>query len=99
MIALSKENPRHGYRRAWALLRWKTFLANKERICQLCREKGLKITNANTLLIIAKEQSGRFAQGETLLSKYIQDVFVVTRCHFYDSLWPSFWQALPKCLS
>jgi putative transposase len=44
MIALSRENPRYGYRRVWALLRREGWLVNKKRVHRLWREEGLKVT-------------------------------------------------------
>lgn len=42
--ALSKENPRYGYRRVWALfLRREGFKVNKKRVHRLWREAGLKV--------------------------------------------------------
>jgi len=43
MIILSKENPRYGYRRVWALLRREGFEINKKRVHRLWREAGLKV--------------------------------------------------------
>jgi len=43
MVALSRENPRYGYRRVWALLRWEGFEVNKKRGHRLWREEGLKV--------------------------------------------------------
>jgi putative transposase len=43
MIVLSKENPRYGYRRVWALLRREGFEINKKRVHRLWREAGLKV--------------------------------------------------------
>jgi putative transposase len=43
MIALSRENPRYGYRRVWALLRGEGWPANKKRVHRLWREEGLKV--------------------------------------------------------
>jgi putative transposase len=43
MIALSRENPRYGYRRVWALLRGEGWPVNKKRVHRLWREEGLKV--------------------------------------------------------
>ncbi len=43
MIMLSKENPRYGYRRVWALLRREGWHVNKKRIYRLWREGGLQV--------------------------------------------------------
>ena len=43
MVALSRENPRYGYRRVWALLRREGWAVNKKRIQRLWREQGLKV--------------------------------------------------------
>ena len=43
MVTLSRENPRYGYRRAWALLRREGWQVNKKRVHRLWREEGLKV--------------------------------------------------------
>jgi putative transposase len=43
MVVLSRENPRYGYRRVWALLRREGWLVNKKRLHRLWREEGLKV--------------------------------------------------------
>jgi len=43
MVVLSRENPRYGYRRVWALLRREGWPVNKKRIHRLWREEGLKV--------------------------------------------------------
>jgi putative transposase len=43
MVALSRENPRYGYRRVWAMLRREGFEVNKKRVHRLWREEGLKV--------------------------------------------------------
>ena len=40
MVALSRENPRYGYRRVWALLRREGWAVNKKRVHRLWREEG-----------------------------------------------------------
>src|SRR5215210_3032605 len=42
MVGLSRENPRYGYRRVWALLRREGWSVNKKRVHRLWREEGLK---------------------------------------------------------
>jgi transposase InsO family protein len=42
-VALSRKNPRYGYRRVWALLRREGWEVNKKRIHRLWREAGLKV--------------------------------------------------------
>jgi len=44
MVTLSRENPRYGYRRVWALLRREGSLLNKKRVHRLWREEGLKVS-------------------------------------------------------
>jgi putative transposase len=43
MLVLSKENPRYGYRRVWALLRREGWRVNAKRVYRLWREEGLKV--------------------------------------------------------
>ncbi len=43
MRELSRENPRYGYRRVWALLRREGWEVNKKRVLRLWREQGLKV--------------------------------------------------------
>ena len=43
MVELSRENPRYGYRRVWALLRREGWPINKKRVHRLWREEGLKV--------------------------------------------------------
>jgi putative transposase len=43
MGELSRENPRYGYRRVWALLRREGWEVNKKRVLRLWREQGLKV--------------------------------------------------------
>jgi len=40
---LSKENPRYGYRRVWALLKREGWQVNAKRVYRLWREEGLKV--------------------------------------------------------
>src|SRR5215216_1531783 len=42
-IALSRENPRYGYRRVWALLRREGWKVNKKRVQRLWKEADLKV--------------------------------------------------------
>jgi putative transposase len=43
MLTLSRENPRYGYRRVWALLRREGWPVNKKRVHRLWRQEGLKV--------------------------------------------------------
>ncbi len=43
MVARSRENPRYGYRRVWALLGREGWAVNKKRVQRLWRETGLKV--------------------------------------------------------
>ena len=43
MSELSRENPRYGYRRVWALLRREGWGVNKKRVLRLWREADLKV--------------------------------------------------------
>ena len=43
MVGLSRENPRYGYRRVWALLRREGWPVNKKRVHRLWRQEGLKV--------------------------------------------------------
>jgi transposase InsO family protein len=43
MVVLSRENPRYGYRRVWALLGREGWKVNKKRVQRLWREAGLKV--------------------------------------------------------
>ncbi len=43
VVALSRKNPRYGYRRVWALLRREGFEVNKKRVHRLWRAEGLKV--------------------------------------------------------
>jgi putative transposase len=43
MVTLSRENPRYGYRRVWALLRREGWPVNKKRVHRLWRQEGLKV--------------------------------------------------------
>ncbi len=43
MSELSRENPRYGYRRVWALLRREGWEVNKKRVLRLWRDLGLKV--------------------------------------------------------
>jgi putative transposase len=43
MVALSRENPRYGYRRVWALMGREGWAVNKKRVQRLWRETGLKV--------------------------------------------------------
>jgi len=43
MAALSRENPRYGYRRVWALLKRERWAVNRKRVQRLWREADLKV--------------------------------------------------------
>ena len=43
MVTLSRQNPRYGYRRVWAMLRREGWAVNKKRVQRLWREAGLKV--------------------------------------------------------
>ena len=43
MVGLSRENPRYGYRRVWALLRREGWSVNNKRVHRSCKEEGLKV--------------------------------------------------------
>ena len=43
MVSLSRQNPRYGYRRVWALLRREGWSVNKKRVHRLWRQEGLKV--------------------------------------------------------
>jgi putative transposase len=43
MVTLSRENPRYGHRRVWALLRREGWPVNKKRVHRLWRQEGLKV--------------------------------------------------------
>ena len=45
MSELSRDNPRYGYRRVWALPRREGWEVNKKRVLRLWREQGLKVPN------------------------------------------------------
>lgn len=43
MVGLSRENPRYGYRRVWAMLRREGWPVNKKRVHRLWKEEALKV--------------------------------------------------------
>ena len=43
MVSISRENPRYGYRRVWALLRREGWEVNKKRVQRLWKEADLKV--------------------------------------------------------
>jgi len=43
MVEISRQNPRYGYRRVWALLRREGWAVNKKRVQRLWREADLKV--------------------------------------------------------
>jgi putative transposase len=58
LVSLSRENPRYGYRRAWALLRREGWKVNKKRVHRLWREEGLKVPEK-------QRKRRRLAEGES----------------------------------
>ncbi len=43
LLQLSRQHPRYGYRRAWAVLRGQGWAVNKKRVHRLWREAGLQV--------------------------------------------------------
>jgi len=43
MVGLSRENPRYGHRRVWAMLKREGWSVNKKRVHRLWKEEGLKV--------------------------------------------------------
>ena len=63
MVELSRENPRYGYRRVWALLRREGWPINKKRVHRLWREEGLKVPEGKQrkrrrLLLLGTSENG-----------------------------------------
>jgi putative transposase len=61
MVELSRENPRYGYRRVWALLRREGWQLNKKRVHRLWREEGLKVPERQRKrrrLLMGKSENG-----------------------------------------
>jgi putative transposase len=62
MVELSRENPRYGYRRVWALLRREGWPVNKKRVHRLWRQEGLKVPGKQRkrrrLLLLGKSENG-----------------------------------------
>ena len=62
MVELSRENPRYGYRRVWALLRREGWPVNKKRVHRLWRQEGLKVPEKQRkrrrLLLLGESQNG-----------------------------------------
>src|SRR5215207_8860063 len=61
MVTLSRENPRYGYRRVWALLRREGWPVNKKRVHRLWREEGLKVTerqHKRRRLLLSESENG-----------------------------------------
>jgi putative transposase len=61
MIELSRENPRYGYRRVWALLRREGWQVNKKRVHRLWRQEGLKVTekqHKRRRLLLGESENG-----------------------------------------
>ncbi len=59
---LSRENPRYGYRRVWALLRREGWPVNKKRVHRLWRQEGLKVPDKQhkrqRLLLLGESENG-----------------------------------------
>lgn len=60
---LSRENPRYGYRRVWALLRREGWLVNKKRLYRLWREEGLKVPGKQRKRRRLGDSENRAARG------------------------------------
>jgi putative transposase len=62
MVELSRENPRYGYRRVWALLRREGWPVNKKRVYRLWRQEGLKVPEKQRkrrrLLLLGESENG-----------------------------------------
>jgi putative transposase len=61
MSELSRENPRYGYRRVWALLRREGWEVNKKRVLRLWREQGLKVPHKqhkSRRLVVGSSENG-----------------------------------------
>src|SRR5215208_842202 len=61
MVELSRENPRYGYRRVWALLRREGWPGNKKRVHRLWRKEGLKVPERQRKrrrLLMGKSENG-----------------------------------------
>jgi transposase InsO family protein len=62
MVKLSRENPRYGYRRVWALLRREGWPVNKKRVHRLWRQEGLKVPEKQRkkrrLLLLGESENG-----------------------------------------
>jgi putative transposase len=62
MVELSRENPRYGYRRVWALLRREGWPVNKKRVHRLWRQEGLKVPEKQhkrrRLLLLGESKNG-----------------------------------------
>ena len=56
---LSREHPRYGYQRVWALLRREGFRVNKKRVHRLWKEEGLKVPGGQR-----KKRRRRLGTGE-----------------------------------
>ncbi len=61
MVTLSRENPRYGYRRIWALLRREGWAVNKKRVQRLWKETDMKVP--------AKERKRRVGSSENSSSR------------------------------
>jgi putative transposase len=61
MVELSRENPRYGYRRVWAMLRREGWPVNKKRVHRLWRQEGLKVPNKQRKrrrLLVGESENG-----------------------------------------
>jgi putative transposase len=62
MVELSRENPRYGYRRVWAMLRREGWPVNKKRVHRLWRQEGLKVPEKQRkkrrLLLLGESENG-----------------------------------------
>jgi len=71
-IALSRENPRYGYRRVWALLRREGWKVNKKRVQRLWREADLKVPTK-------ERKRGRLGSSENSCTR--------RRAEYIDHVW------------
>jgi putative transposase len=72
MVALSRENPRYGYRRVWALLRREGWAVNKKRVQRVWRKAGLMVPSKEC----KRRRMGASENGVTRRqAKYIDHVW------------------------
>jgi transposase InsO family protein len=66
-MVLCREDPRYGYRGAWALLRREGWAANKKRVHRSWKEGGLKVPDEQQkrrrLLLEGASENGRVGRG------------------------------------